>query len=893
MLEASQLGDALAGRYEVEREIGRGGMATVFLARDVRHQRPVAIKLLDPELGAVLGVERFLAEIQVTANLQHPNLLPLFDSGQTAETDGAKGGFLYYVMPYVEGESLRARLDRERQLPVEEAVRIAVAIASALDYAHDRGVIHRDLKPENILLQAGEPVVADFGIALAVSKAGGERVTQTGLSLGTPQYMSPEQATGDRVIDRRADIYSLAAMTYEMLTGEPPHIGATMQAVIARLLTETPRPVRTIRPSVPDFVDAAVERGLEKLPADRWSTAREFADALRGKAASIETRSARMRASSMQSGWRASVANPAVLALGLVAVVALGYAVQTRSSARAAVSTPRPTVRFPLTLPSDVQLSPSVTQSMIISRDGSTIAYIASGPTGGTQIYLRSLNDPASRPVPGTERAISLFFSPDAKWLAYDDGGFLMKRSLESGSVFKVAQLSAPYGGAAWTDNGIMLIGEGKIVRVPENGGALQPLCKSNRDSLETQVNPYVLPDNDKVVFDAFGAEGIGQSKLYVASLSTGICQPLGVSGLQPIGFVRDQLIYVTSGGVVTAVSFDVRRGKTTSAPVPLATDVVVFPSTGTAQAALSATGTLITQSGVGNTQLTVADLAGHGRALAPGVRAYSYPRLSPDGTKIAATVSASALREIVVYDIGNRTTTRVTAADGVNDRPEWSADGTHILYRSSRAAASTLWWRRADLSAPEQMLLGNDRDGFFEGVIAPDGKTLVYQIDDGDANLRYRLTSGDTTSHAISETTGTESQARVSPDGKWIAFVTSESSRDEVVVQPFPGPGAVTPVSVNGGREPVWSRDGKKLFYRDNLSFIAANVRTSPTFSVVSRDTLFRDRFARGAYHANYDVMPDGAHLLVLEAMEQAQLIIAHNWADEVLTRLRARKAQ
>src|SRR5438034_542527 len=264
---------ALTGRYAVEREIGAGGMATVFLARDLRHKRNVALKVLNPELGAVLGAERFLSEIQVTANLQHPNLLPLFDSGEA-------DGLLFYVMPYVEGESLRARLQREKQLPIDQAIHIATAIASALDYAHRHGVIHRDLKPENILLHEGQPLVADFGIALAVTNAGGDRVTQTGLSLGTPQYMSPEQATGDRAIDGRTDVYSLGAVLYEMLTGEPPHIGSTAQAVIARLMTERPRPVRATRETVPEQVELAVEIALAKLPADRWATAKEFADAL-------------------------------------------------------------------------------------------------------------------------------------------------------------------------------------------------------------------------------------------------------------------------------------------------------------------------------------------------------------------------------------------------------------------------------------------------------------------------------------------------------------------------------------------------------------------------------------------------------------------------------------
>src|SRR5437773_3596144 len=266
MSVTAQLNAALSDRYEIDREIGAGGMATVYLARDVKHHRHVALKVLNPELGAILGVERFLAEIRVTANLQHPNLLPLFDSGEA-------DGLLFYVMPFVEGESLRARLERENQLPVDEAVRIAVAVANALDYAHCHGVIHRYLKPENILLQHGQPVVADFGIALAVSKAGGARITQTGLSLGTPQYMSPEQATGDRVIDGRADIYSLGAVLYEMLTGDPPHTGSTAQAIIAKVITDKPRSLRLGRESVPPHVEAAVDCALAKLPADRFATA--------------------------------------------------------------------------------------------------------------------------------------------------------------------------------------------------------------------------------------------------------------------------------------------------------------------------------------------------------------------------------------------------------------------------------------------------------------------------------------------------------------------------------------------------------------------------------------------------------------------------------------------
>ncbi|HUK64916.1 MAG TPA: serine/threonine-protein kinase, partial [Dongiaceae bacterium] len=269
----ARLSSALADRYRVERELGAGGMATVYLANDLRHDRPVALKVLRAELAAVIGADRFLTEIKTTANLQHPHILPLFDSGSA-------DGFLYYVMPYVEGESLRDRLSREKQLPVDEALRVATEVASALDYAHRHGVVHRDIKPENILLHEGQALVADFGIALAVSTAGGKRMTETGMSLGTPHYMSPEQAMGEREITPKSDVYALGCVLYEMLLGEPPFTGPTAQAVVAKVMTEKPGPIVARRDRVPAHVEDAVFTALEKLPADRFATAAEFAAAL-------------------------------------------------------------------------------------------------------------------------------------------------------------------------------------------------------------------------------------------------------------------------------------------------------------------------------------------------------------------------------------------------------------------------------------------------------------------------------------------------------------------------------------------------------------------------------------------------------------------------------------
>jgi serine/threonine-protein kinase len=279
----ARLTAALEGRYRLDRELGAGGMATVYRAHDLKHERDVAIKVLHPDLGAALGGERFLTEIRTTARLQHPHILPLLDSG-------AADGLLYYVMPLVTGETLRTRLEREKQLPIADAVLIAREVADALHYAHGLGVIHRDIKPENILLQNGHALVADFGIALAVQSAGGARMTQTGLSLGTPQYMSPEQAMGERTIDARSDIYALGAMTYEMLAGDAPFTGSSVQAIVAKVLSSEPEPLSVVRKTVPEHIEAAVLTALAKLPADRYASAAEFATALQAEGTGRTTR---------------------------------------------------------------------------------------------------------------------------------------------------------------------------------------------------------------------------------------------------------------------------------------------------------------------------------------------------------------------------------------------------------------------------------------------------------------------------------------------------------------------------------------------------------------------------------------------------------------------------
>ena len=404
----TRLNAALDGRYRIESELGEGGMATVYLAHDERHDRSVALKVLKPELAALMGGERFLSEIRTTANLQHPHILQLYDSGEA-------DGFLYFVMPFVEGETLRDRLDREKQLPVEEAVGLARAIAGALQAAHEQGVVHRDIKPANILLSHGEPVVADFGIALAVQEAGGGRLTETGLSLGTPYYMSPEQATADRDPDARSDIYSLGSVLYEMLTGEPPFTGTTAQAVLGKILTTAPTNPTQLRQAIPLHIEAVVLKSLERLPADRFATASDFGAALGNQAFRHRDPQASRDPAEATGLAIESLQRRVRTFAGATVMLALAFAwALLRSGPTASDGL----FEFYVQGDSTHEVVSGLPGSVALSPDGRTLAYL--GRYEGTvRIYLRRADERDARVVPGTDGANSVFFSYDGTWLGF------------------------------------------------------------------------------------------------------------------------------------------------------------------------------------------------------------------------------------------------------------------------------------------------------------------------------------------------------------------------------------------------------------------------------------------------------------------------------------------
>ena len=475
---------ALSAHYGLERELGRGGMATVYLARDLRHRRQVAIKVLHPEIAAMLGPDRFLREIELTASLQHPHILALFDSGAVPVGESGRGegtALLYYVMPFVDGETLRARLDRERQLPVDAAVQLAREMADALAYAHAHGVIHRDVKPENVLLQGGHALVADFGVALAVQHAGGGRMTQTGISLGTPQYMAPEQATGEKTVDHRADVYSLGVVLYEMLAGAPPFTAPTVQGVVARLLTEEPARVETRRRAVPLHVADAVHRALEKLPADRFESAGAFAMAVSAPDAGHVpiARRAGSRGMGMQRFRRLHPMVATVAAVtALAAAAAAGWAIGRASPSQSVATAARGPVRFLIEPDSGYFLGSGSSwySAPVIAPDGQTVVYAASGPRGA-RLYARGVGDLTSRPLNGTEGGDWPFFSPNGEWVGFVSRGTIRKVRLDGGSPVIVGEIPSTTGflfSPSWMPDDEIIYSvffSGALYRVPASGG--------------------------------------------------------------------------------------------------------------------------------------------------------------------------------------------------------------------------------------------------------------------------------------------------------------------------------------------------------------------------------------------------------------------------------------
>ena len=616
----TRLNAALEGCYRIESELGEGGMATVYLADDLKHERKVALKVLKSELAAVVGAERFLAEIKTTANLQHPHILPLFDSGEA-------DSFLFYVMPYVEGESLRDRLERERQLPVDEAVRIAMDVAEALHSAHEQGVIHRDIKPANILMSKGRPLVADFGIALAVGAAGGGRLTETGLSLGTPHYMSPEQATGDLSVGAATDVYALGCVLYEMLVGEPPYTGSTAQAILGKILAGKLASAAEARASVPANVEAAIRKALEKLPADRFTGAQGFAKALAEPGFRYgEPRAA--DAGVATGSWKRPSVVTTVMLVAISAVALWGW---LRPEA------PKPVVRYALAPSEEEALQAAYGTSVALSPDGSRLVYVRPSDEAEFQLWLRERDQLRGTPLAGTEAASEPFFSPDGQRVAFVTGDRQLKvASLIGEPPLTLVESGVSNVGGAWGADGYVyfLSLPWRLMRVRTTGGGVPESVAMPDTTLLLEPRwPDVLP-NGKGVLLTVGANGPlanESDSVAVVDLATGEHRVL-VQGIFGRYAASGHLVYVRHDGALLAAPFDQDRLVLTGPPVALPGEIAVR---GGPDVALSETGRLVYAAGTETSQEVVwVDQDGTARPIDPDwTGVFESVALSPDGT--------------------------------------------------------------------------------------------------------------------------------------------------------------------------------------------------------------------------------------------------------------------
>ena len=864
LTNADRLSAALSDRYRVERELGAGGMATVYLAHDLKHDRDVAIKVLHPDLGAALGGERFLSEIKTTAKLQHPHILPLLDSGSA-------DGLLYYVMPLVTGETLRARLERERQLPIDDALRIAREVADALGSAHALGIIHRDIKPENILLQGGHALVADFGIALAVQSAGGARMTQTGLSLGTPQYMSPEQAMGEKVIDLRSDIYALGAVTYEMLAGEAPFTGPSVQAIVARVLTEEPRGLVLQRKAVPDAVERAVMRALEKLPADRFSSAADFVMALRDGVTVQRSVASHRPPRALGSSVRAIAAGAAMLVLG----VAVGrFALQRSSTVEA-------TRAFSIALPDSVRVAfhgtfetPGGHGSVAISPDGRRIAWVATGPNG-VRLAVRDVDAYSVRALPGTDGAFAPFFSADGATVGYFSGDELRTHSLATGESRMVQRdIKEPRGAAFLSDGRIVYMTESLGGFIASSSGVTQAIAKPapDADAAKSEITFPVVVPGDRYVL---GVDGQDNRFPAIVELSTGAFRRLQRMGatesMEPSArfvtggmprIVGDRMVWL-EGDVLMTATVDVAGAQLTSAPSTIVTGVRGDLS-GVGDFALATDGTIAFVPGgdpaIG--KLAWLDRNGQVDTLPIPEANYTGWDISPDGKRVVTmTTPRLGPSEFRVLDLSRDINTNLAVSAPFVSQPVWMADGRSVMLSVRQASADTGAVVRVSADG------GSTVDTLVRGFASRyahsrDGRVVMARLGGQQALVGIVASVDGKPFRQLDRLKRAESPS-VTPDGRWLAY-DETVGRSEVFVERFPSDGRRYQVSPDGGFEAIFSASGDRLFYRLGRSIM------SVTFAPGDPPTI-----GKPAVHVTYDfadflgrawmLAPDGRFLIKL----------------------------
>lgn len=810
---SERLSAAVAGRYAVEREVGSGGMATVYLAQDLKHGRKVAIKVLRPDLAAALGTERFIREIEIAANLTHPHILPLFDSGQA-------DGFLYYVMPYVEGESLRDRLNRESRLSVQDAIRLTDQIGSALAYAHDRGVVHRDIKPENILLAGDQAIVADFGIARAVEAAGRERLTGTGLAIGTPAYMSPEQAFGSHAVDGRTDVYALGCVVYEMVSGRVPFEGPTPQALLAKHAADTVPRLRTSDPDIPLFVERAVERALAKDPADRFPTAGAFAEALTTGTvvALVPPRP--------KPAWHLKPTRIAVMAAGVALLVA--------ASVLSTIGVTGRDTEFVVGSTRQITSAPGLEIHPAISPDGKMVAYAAGGP-GQFRIFVRPIAGGRAVMVTDPPEGLGgLGWSPDGTRITY-----LSPSGMHSVSVFGGQHMlllrqtpERPRGDGALSPSGDRLAfvayGEQSIYIANADGTNPKKIATSPaRDyvhslawSPDGRFIAYVTGNPTFAYSDAIG--NLAASTIWLVPTSGGA--PLSITGdthlntspvWTPDG--RHVLFVSTLRGGRDVYSQRIgSRGEPRGAPQRLTTGLNAHTISVNSDGSLLSYATFVTTSNIWTLPIprlgeTTAESM---RAVTTENHTIEHVSISPDHKWLAFDSNLRGNADIYKVPAGGGEPQQLTRDPADDFAPAWSPDGAEIAFHSFRKGNRDLYVMLADGSRVQEVVATPAQEQVVRW--SADGTTLTYHGGDGIYVVKRRGGAGSEWESPTRVFTGDGRGAHPSwsPVVDSFAVATGEGL---MVMSPDGGPARMVARTLGAtevARGLDWSLDGRTLYY-------------------------------------------------------------------------------
>jgi eukaryotic-like serine/threonine-protein kinase len=887
------------GPYEVLDKLGEGGMGEVYRARDTRLGRDVALKVLpdafahDPDRLA-----RFTREAQTLASLNHPNIAHIHGLEES-------GGVRALVMELVEGEDLSQRMARLRApgappapagLPLDEVVPIAQQIAAALEAAHEQSIIHRDLKPANIKVRSdGTVKVLDFGLAKALAPAGaGARdvtysptitspaMTAAGTLLGTAAYMSPEQARG-QTVDKRADIWAFGAVLFEMLTGQRAFKGEDTSEVIASVLRDTPD--RNALPAAtPPAVRGLLARCLERDPRLRLRDIGEARVILGGIGTPDEMSTAGGMTAAAPIGARRRRGYAQLLWFAAGFSVAAAFAV-------AAVWFPRD-VRsadaFPYRLDVTDQTNPP-TGVAALSPDGRTLVYVArvGKPPGTPMLFARRLDQSSSRMIPGTENAglRTVWWSPDSRSIGFfANRRKLMKVPVDGGAPVALADI-ADEGGGTWSVNGDIIIGSGVIeglqglLRINGRGGSLQPLTRIDpaRKELSHQW-PVVLADGTSVLFTIwYGASDTAE--LAITSLDDGMVTPLGVTGTTVLGIVDERIIFARSDGAVMAVPIDVPKRRTSG---PVVTLMDELDSGEASRIRVTPDGALVYAPRADSArQLLWVDRSATTRPAVGERRGFLSARISPDGRRVAASIDDDQNgASIWIYDVANGTLTPLTDSVGARN-PVWSPDGSRILYVSTQGGRAAIWSQLADGSAAPT-LSGVPPHNAWNIDLAPDGVTAVYNAiyDNGTFNLEsYSLAEPHAARDVAASPRATEVRARVSPDGKLVAYQSDESGRGEIYVRSFPDGGGRAQISSEGGQFPVWARDASVLYYWHDGRIMAATLARETPLRVTSREVVIQ-----GPFQEQFDVAPDGSRFLVFEPQTAGvTLVVIPHWRTEL----------